>query len=187
MKKLFIAIVLTIATFGVKAKNPFQNNPDSCSKMFLGFSGGINNCAGLIGICAEVNAMPKVFLKFGAGIGSWGTKITGGLRIGKECTKGWSWGISYSYCSGLVDFKTTDNGNDVTMDLEPASALNFTATHTWLVGRKNHIFLDLGYSILAEEGSINVKKGYLSDNGKKAISAIQPGGLILGVGFLFGL
>ena len=123
MKKLLLLLSITIVmqcmaqdyyappasrNNSVRANNPSAGNStsDTVPRFYMGLGTGVNNYVGLIGIGAELRVADPLLVRAGIGIGTWGTKITIGLRYEMHHTSGWVFGLSYSSCSGLSNFKT---------------------------------------------------------------------------------
>jgi hypothetical protein len=186
---LFLALIIGT---NLMAKEPFTSSKDTLPKFYLGVGAGINNYTGLLGIGADVSIHKGLVLKLGCGSGSWGAKLTAGIKLENRSSDGWGVGSSYSICMGQKGVKlkleTTSGTKDVTIDLLKAGTLNLNATYSWVYHNYNRLFLEFGYAIPLESNSYEITDGsVLSDNAKKELRIIQPGGLILGLGFMFAL
>lgn len=169
---------------------------DSLTKFYLGFGMGLNNYCGMLGIGADLRVYKRLLVRVGAGIGSWGNKLTVGLRYQRRYTKGWVYGIGYSSCSGLTNFKiqlpTGSNSapvnKEVTLDLLHASTFNLTTSYNWVFHSHHKFFIEFGYAFALETNPFVVKDGsVLTDVGVATLKLVRPGGLITGVGLMFGL
>ncbi len=198
MKKVFLTIALSILVLITFSQNkPATISPtDTLPYTYLGFGTGINNYVGILGVGADIRVHDKIFIRLGAGLGSWGYKYTAGIRLEHTYAKGWGFGASISFCTGLKNFKTdleTVSGNivstkSVTLDLLQARTFNLTASHNWIIGKHNRFFLEFGYAILLDTNPYNVIDGSkLTDNAKTVLKMVQPGGIIIDIGFMFGL
>jgi len=207
IKQLLIAISISVAVpvFGQdyytkdretpKTDSKSASQSDSGSTVYLGVGSGINNDVGIIGIGGKVKLYRTLFIRGGAGISTWGTKLTIGVKYERKHTRCWGYSLSYSSCSGLKDFKSQleTAGNppvtkDVTLDLLRASAVNAAASYNWYLRRNKLIYIEFGYSIPIETDPYIVKDGsVLTETSKAVLRMIQPGGLIIGFGFMFGL
>lgn len=89
---------------------------------------------------------PGSFIHAGAGIGSWGTKISGGIRNESKSTNSFCYGIYLSRASGLSNFitqmETTSGTKDVTMDLYSGITLNPTIGYKWVMRKRHRFFLE---------------------------------------------
>lgn len=172
-------------------------NPDALikapvSKTFLGVASGLENFTGLLGPSLEVNVSGGFSVYGGIGLGSWGYKMSGGLKYYSDYPYGWAWCLSVSHATGLRDFETeleTQSGRRlVLIDLLPCQTLNLTAQHHWRLGKKNRFNLEFGYSIPLTYDAYTIKDGsVLTDPSELALRILQPGGLMIGIGFSFGL
>ena len=204
MKKLLLLLIF-LSSAGMQAQVIRQATPKRDSLAFkkdtpfiyIGGGTGINNVCGFIGALVTVKASDNFFLRVGAGIGGWGTKFTGGFKYELKTASSWGFGASFSSCSGLKNFKTNleviDSGKvvrtkQVTLDLLRSSTVNLTASYKWLIKNKHYFYVDLGYAIAIETEPYKVLDGsVLSDRGKAVLHTVQPGGIILGIGILFGI
>jgi len=165
--------------------------------LYLGFGVGLDNYCGILGIGATAKIVNPIYIRVGAGIGSWGTKLTGTLLYKEKPLSGWTIGVGYSYSTGLSSFspslQTVDaNGNTVTknvnMTLLPASTLNLTAAYDWYYHNKNFFYLEFGYFLpFQSPPPYRINDGSVLNNiSQSAISIDAPGGIVLGVGLMFG-
>jgi hypothetical protein len=200
MKKLVLsAMVLVMIVSNVHAQSYYGNRKwgsdnSVCNKLYLGVSTGINNPAGIIAIDIDVPIVSHLSLGAGTGIGSWGTKYYGDLRYYlKPCNRGLAFGAGVSYSTGInpiTENLATVNGNeDVTLNLKPETNLFLGVYYFWTLGKHaNRIYVDAGYSIPFESVSYTETNGdALTTNADKTMKAIAPGGVMIGVGFSFGI
>jgi hypothetical protein len=166
---------------------------ETTSRLYLGFGMGLNNDAGLIGFSGKVRLHRTFFLRAAAGLGSWGTKFTVGAKYEMKYTRCWGFGLSYSMCTGISDYVASMETagpitKEVTMDLLPASTINLTSSYN-LYFRKNKLFyLEFGYAFPLELQPYRVKDGsVLTPTSESVMRLLQPGGMIVGLGFMFGL
>ncbi|MEM6643966.1 MAG: hypothetical protein AAF616_13380, partial [Bacteroidota bacterium] len=125
-----------------------QQSPDFC----LAFSTGLDNYSGLIGIGALIPISEKLQIRAGAGIGSWGAKLSAGLKFQELTESGFGFGIGYSHCTGLEDVELTlsdSNGNNevINMTLNKAGSVNLTVNKNWVFKRGNIFYIESGYAI----------------------------------------
>jgi len=214
MKKILLALFITITALQAGAQDYYapptnRNNStpanntsatnstsDTVPRFYLGLGAGVNNYVGIIGIGAEVRTVDTLLVRLGVGIGTWGTKFTIGLRYEMHHTSGWVFGLSYSSCSGLSNFKTSlqvDSANtttmkNVTLDLNTTGVINLTATYNWVFHRRNKFFLEFGYSVPLQSNPYTVEDGsVLTSQSEAVMSLLEPHGVIVGVGVMFGL
>ncbi|HEY4785106.1 MAG TPA: hypothetical protein VIH57_03615 [Bacteroidales bacterium] len=193
MKRILLIIMCFATSFSINAQSTNDNKSDSLPSFYLGLGTGINSYTGLLGISGNLRVYHKLFIQGGLGVGSWGSKMTIGLRYDMSYQKGWSYGIGFSSCSGLTDFKTNmelTSGikKEVTMDLLRAYTLNLKATRNWKLGKNNTFYLEFGYAIPLQSSPWRIKDGSeLSSTSIAVMNTISPGGLLIGLGFTFGL
>ena len=100
--------------------------------------------------------------------------------------------ISLIESSSLVITKTSCTlstlNKEVTLDLLKASTVNITASYNWIFHSHHKFFIEFGYAFAMQTNSFVVKDGsVLTDVGVKTLRLVQPGGLITGIGVMFGL
>jgi hypothetical protein len=193
MRRFILITLISLTVFKANAQSSNSIKTDTLPNFYLGIGTGMNNYTGLLGLSINLRLQNKVFFQGGLGIGTWGSKYTIGLRLDRSYGKGWSYGIGFSSCSGLRDFKTNlelQSGikQDVTLDLLRANTLNLKATHNWMIHKRNTFYVDLGYAIALQSSPWKVTDGSeISTTSKSALDMLAPGGVILGLGFTFGL
>lgn len=174
---------------------------DSLPKFYLGIGTGVNNYTGILGVGIDFRVYHSVILRAGIGIGTWGSKVTIGVRYEMEQFKGRGWvmGLSYSYCSGLSNFQTqlaVDTSTfyagtvnkQVTLNLLPASTLNLTASYNWTFHKHNKFYLEFGYALALQSAPYEVLDGSMLDyTSQIVLKELSPGGLVLDLGFMFAL
>ncbi len=194
MKKHFFLSLIAITgfLFSAQAQDDFK-----LKQTFLVFGTGINNNCGLLGIGLEQFVSEKISLFGAAGIGTWGAKVTGGARFYLDGKTGSAFGVSYSAATGGKDVEVeieamvnnTKQKVKEKFDLKQVSAINLTWMKHWQVGNKSRFNLELGYSInMSGENNYTSKSGLLlTDESKAVMNFLQPGGIIIGLGFSFGI
>jgi len=176
-----------------------QNNTSSdtnlinsgSSDFYLSFSSGFDNYTGILGIGGLLSINEKIFIRGGAGIGSWGGKLSLGIKFQDFSRSGLGFGIGYSYCTGLddLDLDLPDDNDDITtvnMNLNPAGSINFTLNKNWVFKGGNVFYLETGYAI-ATGGNpdFEINDGStLSSSAEWVMDIVRPGGLIAAAGFL---
>ncbi len=180
---------------------PIENLPEHKPPFLsLGVGLGINNYCGLFGAGMKVNVYETFYLKGGVGIGSWGYKYSIGAGYDLKSRNSWGFGVYYEQASGIKGFYTDldviNNGvttkQKVEMDLKPVGSVNLTATKTWNFKRNPHncFYIEMGLAFQVASGDMYKLKDenvVLSDLSKSTITMMSPGGLVFGVGFLFGM
>lgn len=199
MKKLLLLFILlgfcfsnVYAQHQEISENRTEKNED-LKNVYLGLGTGINNVNAIIGLSLNIRVYDRFFLRGGAGLGAWGTKLTGGLRYDMGYDKGWFFSGTFSSCSGVSGLKLNmelANGNtqEIEIDYLRANVLNLTVGHNWKIGRSNTFYMEFGYAVpLSSEPWLINDNVVISDVSKYALKFTQPGGLIIGLGLTFGL
>ncbi|PRZ01033.1 hypothetical protein BY457_104233 [Marinilabilia salmonicolor] len=189
-----------------------QENSTTKSKLpetFLGAGFGINDYG--IGVGLE-QAVSNNFSVYGTGgLSTWGLRATGGLSwYLKEGGFGSSISMGISYSSGMEELETTletsgyisgygeyggygyqpieENDKEVTLDLFAYSTINLLYSYNLKVGTRSKFVFSGGFSIPLEDNVYRVKSGHLlTNNSKRFINFMAPGGIIIGVKFMLGI
>lgn len=191
---LFFSLLLFSKTT-LKAQEYY--NPDALrtlneKKIYVGIASGIESFAGMLGASLEGNVAKRISLFAGAGLGGWGYKLSGGVKLYKQFPYKWAYCASLSHATGLKDFKTkleTQTGSkDVLMDLLSCQTFNITAQHHWKIGQGSNRFnIEFGLSIPIKDNVYVIKDGsVLTRESASVMTVLQPGGLTVGIGFTFG-
>jgi len=198
MRKTLFAILMVIS---IGSASYAQDETRDVKKLYLGLSTGIDNPVGFLGFTAEYQFVKNLSAYGGVGLGTWGGKAALGMRYYLNYPGSWAFGIGWAGASGAKDVKIkveqednntgTKETNSVTFDLDPVSTINLSATKFWLLGKRkvNRLHLELGYAIPLQNNAYTIKDSAepLSSAGKFAMRIAQPGGIIIGAGFSFGL
>jgi hypothetical protein len=166
---------------------------------YIVLGSGINNTTGLLGLGIDVKIVEQVSGMFMLGLGSWGTKLSAGAKFFRKYPVGVAYQASFSHSRGVSDIEMDvqvidKNGSEVNqkvdMDLNPVNNLNLGVGYYWKLGRNSRFNLDLGYSLpltaLSDSYKIKTKDVQLTSMQKSFFGIMQPGGLLLGIGFSFG-
>lgn len=168
----------------------------ACPRVYIGFSTGINNPVGVLGPQVDIAISPSVSLGTGVGISSWGTKtFIEGRYYFKQCHRGWAVAGGFTYNTGLQDaefedMETVAGKATVRVDERPQANFMFSGYHFFNLGRahRNRFHLQAGYSIPLTEKHYEQTYGPpMTRDAHDAMLITAPGGLILGLGFSFGL
>jgi hypothetical protein len=162
-------------------------------KLYIGISSGVNNFNGLAGGSLELNISNRVSFAGGLGIGPWGAKATGGLRLYKNYPAGIYLSSSYSCNRGFknLHFEFYDydgNYQDFTLDQKPVQLINLALGYQYgLFDNQIRVHAEIGYaiSLTSHYYSITGKTPITSDT-KQRIDFYIPGGIILGFGGSYG-
>lgn len=198
MKKLLLLLALTTGLFSQldaqrqNKKEEYSDEP--LSKLQIRLSTGANNFTSLLGIGLNVRVKDHVLACGGIGLGGWGFKTALGVKYEmKPDNSGWAFQGGYSVSSGISELSYTsssNNSNDkISLQLNKAHALNFSAAYNFAFKKGRHNFyLECGYSVPLSTDPWVIKNGVsLSDTDKRVFRLLQPGGIILGLGFNIGI
>ncbi len=112
----------------------------------------------------------------------------------KPCHRGWALGAGVTHNTGLNSFQTSvpvyqSQTQDVTMELLPTTNGFIAGYHFFNMGSTGHRFyLEAGYSFRLTSNNYNIIAGSpINANGEAFMNMMQPGGLILALGFSFGV
>lgn len=177
---IILSTFLLVATSSLMAQNSY-----------VGLGTGFNNHNGLLGLSLEVGLQESISLRAGAGLGTWGAKLSGGLLVKTGSDKDWKLGVGYSTSSGLKDFKSelevaSGDTQEVLMDLHRVGTLNLSLMKCWESKKGNVFNLEFGYAIpLGGDDYYTVKDGStLSEASEKVLEIIRPGGLTLAISYM---
>lgn len=206
MKKLICTIfLLSGLSASVWAQQGTQKEKNTtCKKTFLGIQTGINNHNGIIGLSLEQALAPQWTIGAGIGTGSWGTKVfaEGRYYFHDACYSRTALGMAFTYAPGFSGLSLNDvptNYGDVDVKLigDPVANLGLSFYRFWSLGRKksSKFYITFGYSIrlndlqyrLGQETLARYPGIRMTDDAERAVRFIAPGGLIVGLGFYFGL
>ena len=170
-----------------RARNPYS---------YIGFSSGINNPGGLLGFDLAVPVKKSIMLTTGVGFSSWGNKLhLDGKYFLMGYHLGWALMGGFAYSSGAYNFRarlrTLDHKREsVTINMNPVGSACLGASHFGRLGkRQNRVFVDLGYCVPLRAPQYNVTYNgpQLADQASRYIKLREPGGIMAGIGMLFGL
>ena len=194
---LIIGFVTTFPFHNSKSQDIKPYSPP-VPEAFFGVGIGINDYG--LGLGAEINIKNNLWVYGMGGYSSWGYRLTGGLTYypGQNGFRS-SFSIGYSYASGFKDFVTeldveqtfsNPKEEEVILDLYPISTLNLTYSYNAKVGRKSKFVFSAGYAIsltdkIYEHKSIS-NFNELTEGSKEFIDFMAPGGVIIGVKYMFG-
>ena len=205
MKKLtlFIFIILlSAAQYAFAQDDTHEKNkkhkgfdPASCRKAYMGFSLGINNPTGIIGLDIDIPIATNISIGSGFGPSTWGTKMYIDSRYYlKPCHRGLAFGIGITHNTGRTNYTTNletiyGSKEDVTLNLHAQTNMFMGVYYFWTIGKRyNRLYAEAGYSVPFATYQYTEIQGYpLSINGENAVKTISPGGFMLGFGFSFGV
>lgn len=170
------------------------------TKAYVNFAGGINTCNGLGGVQVEYFVGKQVSVFGAGGIGTWGLKMGAGTRLYMYDHAGPALAVSYATASGLQQLKLQEvqvinaqgipEIRSVDLELFRLHTINISVLEMFPMGKKhNRFFLEAGYSIaLQGKKDTNyrvLEPLILNETTKQALRLLQPGGLMLSMGFSF--
>lgn len=165
-----------------------------CSRMYVGFSTGMNNSVGFIGPTIDVAVTEHWSAGTGIGLSTWGNKmfLEGRYYFG-SCNRGWAIAAGFTYSAGsqglnLPDVKTVYGEENVVIDQHPQYNAMLSGAYFFNLGRarRNRFHLQAGYSLpFGTKGQFDSQTP-LSPEGEQQVQFLAPGGLMVGLGFSFG-
>ncbi|MFC0875637.1 hypothetical protein ACE01N_03535 [Saccharicrinis sp. FJH2] len=189
--RVIIILLFCFSFIGLQSQVTVQHTP----AIFIGLGGGLNEM-GIAGIAMELPVGGKNSFGASAGIGSWGYKLRGSLNFyTKEASYKSCFSLGVSYATGMDNFSSElpvepdDEMVELEMDLLPVLSIDLVYSYNIRVGKSSKVVLSLGYSINTKSNAYTLHDSYyqLSDTGKQAMNLAQPGGLLLGLKFMFGV
>jgi hypothetical protein len=192
MKTILILIITIALTVNISAQTSSYQANEYKPGFYLGIGTGLESFSGLIGITGDFRVRDNFFFRAGAGLGSWGSKFSVGIRNETKTGRSVGYGIYLSRTSGLKDFttqmETTDGTKDVKLDCLPGFTLNPTISYKWLIHDLHRFFIEAGYAVPLQKDPWKVKDGsVLTEESKMILRILQPGGFSLGLGIQFAL
>lgn len=201
-KKTLFALLVFAATAANAQENTTSTVNTSqtttvtrCPAVYIGVGTGLENPFGLLGLNIDVPIIKVLSVNTGVGISTWGTKAFLEARYYlKPCYRGWAFGLGATYNTGLSNLTAsmpTVNGRseNVILDLEPAANMYVGVYHFWTLGKRaNRFSINTGYSIPFVTYNYSQVGGTpITQDGYDALKILAPGGLMLGIGFSFGI
>lgn len=191
MKKI---ILLTLFVVSLSLNNASAQE----STVFIGVGTGFNANSGGLGVQLELPVASQLSFLGGVGIGSWGAKTSLSLNYHFNPSGiGGAIGVGFAHGSGLtettpidVTFKD-DTESEVKFRLKPSSGINLMYHYTWQLGTKNKLVFTTGITAPLATDRFEViddtEGKELNNETKQKINALAPGGLIIGLTFMFGV
>jgi len=191
----FLAPLVAFSQDGNITSAPGNKRAQSCPMAYIGLSTGINNETGLLGFNIDIPVLSSLSIGAGAGLSSWGTKVYGEVRYYlAPCQRGWAFGAGITHNTGLSNFNTqmetiSNTQEPVVLNLNPQSNAFIKVYRFWNLGRaKNRFYTAFGWSVPITTPSYDQLAGEpLSQNSINEMKILEPGGLVLSLGFSFGL
>ena len=194
-KKIIQLIIASLLV--MLSVNPMlaQSNMNTVNKnIYLGLGLGINDNG--FGAVMEIPFSNHISGFGNVGIGGWGYKIGGGIIFyPKQTPYGSGFSIGYSLATGLDDFETElyvepdDESQSVMLDLNNAATINIMYSYNWTLGNSGKFALCAGYAIPLLSKSYELKDSdvELNEMSEQVLQIMQPGGIIIGFKFMFGI
>jgi len=196
MKKSIIILVTSIMLLGsAQTTNAQLSSLNQTPATFIGVGTGINE-TGIVGFAVEPMVAKRLSLLGTAGIGTWGYKLSAGAQFYlSQSGFGSSMSIGYAYATGINNFsyklEVEPSGDEETVDmtLKGAGTVNVAYAYNFRVSGKNKLVLTAGVAIPTspEPYTIDSQNVELTNDAKNFLDFMAPGGLILGVKYMFGI
>lgn len=190
IRQILIIVVFTILTVNsLTAQNYLSTEKKS---VYFGIGLGINDSG--LGLGIEVPISNKFSGFVNLGIGGWGYKYGfGAIFYTNQAPYGSAFSLGYSVATGLKGFETElytepfDESEMVKLDLNNVGTINIIYSYSWTLGRKGKFSLYTGYAIPVTNNAYEVKSTgiELNEDSEQILEIMQPGGLILGLRFMF--
>jgi|SRR6218665_1553560 len=192
MKKLLVTSIVTL--FFAHSILAQSEAPLPSPKYYLGLGTGLNS-AGLLGIKSAFRLHELILIDAFAGLGTWGWKYGAGFVFNAKNKKSFCPAISLTHATGVNDILYTskddnnNSGDEVRMDLKPATMLNLTIQRHWVFKETNRLVFEFGYSFLLNGGRYEFTTPNFTPTSfdKQVWDLLRPGGISLGLAFYFGL
>lgn len=198
MKKLFLSLLAGLFISAASSQtmiNPFLHPEPEPATAFIGFSTGIDNMVGILGPQLDIVVVKNLMLGCGVGLSSWGYKYAANVQFYPRSLYSFYFKTGYSQNSGLVDFETelelmSGKEEQVRMDLKPVGNIFFTAGKAWKIGKRNRIYLEVGYALpLVTDNYYSLYDNTieLSKTSAQVLQMMRPGGLVIAAGLNFAI
>jgi hypothetical protein len=203
MKTYFLILTLFVCTYNTQAQiSKYHEDKDKelqATDFWVHLPLGLNCPSGYIGIGGEQRLSVKNTIYGGVGLSTWGTKFALGTRFYRNYPIKGVLGIGLSYATGYTERDLSINASNpnnvvvdttVSMTTNPAVQLNITWGYSWKMGKKSRFYFETGWSIrTSTKPKYSIKTiGYTaSDVTKIVMNVFEPSGLILTIGFAFGM
>lgn len=166
-------------------------------RLYLEAEWGWNGYVGM-GPRLDFRFFDSLSVNAGLGLGLWGQKLSAGLRYYMNYPHGAAFGVGVSYNTGgklemkmnTRDSSGVEQNETVEFNLRPVPVVNATVLYSWPAGKMGKMYLEAGYgfSLLRDHYSYSTDSGNeLSGDSEDIMDAIQPGGVILSLGYAFAL
>jgi hypothetical protein len=191
----FILLIALLTPFALQAQEVLHDTRDLRNvnpRVFLGFSTGINNYSGLVGIDVEPVLTDEISVRLT--LGGWGFKYGGAVNyFFSQVNQGSSLSLGLSFANGIDHFnpelETVDFGNiPVPMRFDRVGTLNFLYNYNIRIGRKGKFVLGGGYAVPLNSDPYTIKNSVqLTSTSETIMNWMVPGGLMLELRLAFGI
>jgi hypothetical protein len=169
----------------LESKNP---------SIYLGVGLAVNDYG--LGAGLEIPLSNKISVNGNIGLGGWGFKVGGCLNfyINQFSNKS-EFSLGYSYASGLKNFnyelwvEPNETKKMINLDLNSVGTINLIYTYNLKIGNSSKAGFSAGYAIPITKELYKVKTSgaILSSTSEQVLDIMAPGGLIIGIRFMFGI
>ncbi|AMS26671.1 hypothetical protein AEM51_06170 [Bacteroidetes bacterium UKL13-3] len=167
-------------------------------KSYISVGGGINSNTGLVGVQFEQKLNDPFAVYAGAGLGTWGYKLSAGMRYYLTGAIGSAFGFGFAQATGLNGLtgklEVIESGQtiekEITYDLKPINLIHLSWLRYWPMGKRNRFNIEFGYSLPLSRAENNYELPANlepSKTSKSVLQFIQPGGITISISFNFGL
>jgi hypothetical protein len=198
-----IMLLLTAQLFAQPQRSKFDQDKNKdlyATTTWFGGSMGINSYSGALGANFEQLFNNNLTIHGGAGIGTWGNKYALGIRRYRNYPLKSSFSVGISAATGYRDIEFLISArrlsNNIVVDttlnitMYPAASLNFSWGYFFKIGNKSRMNIDLGYSLRTSPNRpyrINTPGYGTTEVSDFIMRILSPGGIILHIGFSFGM
>jgi hypothetical protein len=171
--------------FPNESKNP---------SLYLGFGLAVNDYG--LGLGLEIPLSGKISINGNLGLGGWGFKAGASLNFyTSQISNKSEFSLGYSYASGLKDFEyelwvdPNETKRMINLDLNAVGTINLIYTYNLKIGNSCKAGFSAGYAIPVTTSlyEVNTSGAILSSYSKQILDIMAPGGLIIGIRFMFGI
>lgn len=183
-----------------KPENKKGTTSASDQNMYIEFESGWNGYVGGLGARFDYRILNSFTINAGVGLGFWGYRLSAGTRYFLfDYPFGLAFGLGVAYNTGMEDFEldatfrdnsTGDTYEDkLIFDFKPVTVINITLLYAFRIGQRHKLYLEAGYGIplsddnysyMSKDSSQNVE---LDQETKDDMEILQPGGVIISIGF----
>lgn len=162
--------------------------------IYLGLGLAVNDYG--LGVGMEIPLSRRISVNGNLGLGGWGLKAGGSLNFyTKQVSNKSEFSLGYSYASGLKDFnyqlwvEPDETQKMVNLDLNAVGTINLVYTYNLKIGNFCKAGFSAGYAIPINPTPYKVKTSgvILSPTSVQIMDIMAPGGLIVGIRFMFGI